>query len=95
MKQKLFWSILFLLGLTLTLVYPQSSGRPESSSQVGRYQIVTVPGNNNEEAQAFKIDTVTGKTWAKGYSVEGGQRVIVFGVVRDYSGSPIAETPAR
>jgi hypothetical protein len=62
MTPKMAWSIVALFGLSLVLAQGQPANR---SSEIGRYQIVTVPGNNNENAQAFKIDTVTGRTWIK------------------------------
>lgn len=62
MKTKIAWSIVVLFGLALVFAQGQSVTR---NSEIGRYQIVALPGNNNENAQAFKIDTATGRTWIK------------------------------
>ena len=62
MTPKIAWSIIALFGLALVLAQGQSANR---NSEIGRYQIVIVPGNNNENAQAFKIDTANGRTWVK------------------------------
>lgn len=61
MKEKLLWSSVFLLSLMLLATHAQPPSRAES--QVGRYQIVVVPGNQSTDWQAFRIDTVTGRTW--------------------------------
>jgi hypothetical protein len=61
MREKLLWSIVVLLGLMLIASHAQTPARSESP--IGRYQIVTIAGNAAQDAQAFKIDTATGKTW--------------------------------
>jgi hypothetical protein len=81
MREKLLWSILAALTLLLVFGQAQSQNRPEA--QVGRYQIIAVAGNTNEEAQVFKIDTVTGKTWVKGYLIEGTTKHVVWGTISD------------
>ncbi|MGB6944530.1 MAG: hypothetical protein WBE37_19180, partial [Bryobacteraceae bacterium] len=58
--------------------------RSENQNQIGRYQIVTVAGNGSEEAQAFKIDTLTGKTWGKAYLLEGTNKVVEWAAIADY-----------
>ena len=83
MRERLLWSSIVLLGLMLALARAQTPARPEG--QVGRYQIVTVSGNNNEEAQAFKIDSVTGKTWVKAYLVEGNAKNPQWVIMPDYA----------
>lgn len=86
MKEKLLWSSIVILGLLLVLVQAQTPGA--SGSQVGRYQIATVCGNAEEQAQVFRLDTVTGKTWVKVIGPDvGGSRKIMFTVVPDYSAS--------
>ena len=60
MREKLLWFAVTFLGL-LVFARGQTSGAP---NQVGRYQLVTVAGNEKEAAQTFRIDTVTGNTWA-------------------------------
>jgi hypothetical protein len=85
MREKLLWSLIALLGLMLAFAHAQSPARPES--QIGRFQIITVAGNSNEEAQAFKIDTVTGKTWGKAYAIEAGGRNQIWAVIPDSLGS--------
>lgn len=92
MREKLPWAPVILLGLMLAFAHAQSPARSES--QAGRYQIVTVPGNSNEEAQAFKIDTATGKTWAKAYVMEGNAKTVTFVVIPDYV-APNAPVVAR
>ena len=62
MTYKIALSVFALFGLALVFSQAQSTAR---NSDTGRYQIVTVPGNGNENAQAFKIDTATGRTWIK------------------------------
>jgi len=82
MREKLLWSLVILLGLLLAFAHAQSPARSES--QVGRYQIVTVAGDSGQEAQAFKIDTATGKTWAKAYLVEGTTQTVAWAIIADY-----------
>jgi len=79
MREKILWSVV-LLSLILAFAHAQSPARPEAL--VGRYQIVTVQGSGTEEAQAFKIDTVTGKTWAK---VHGANDIIEWAIMRDFA----------
>jgi hypothetical protein len=62
MTPKLAWLIVTIFGLYIVFAQGQTASRP---FEVGRYQIVTVPGNSNENAQVFKIDTSTGATWIK------------------------------
>jgi hypothetical protein len=62
MTPKLVWPAVVLFLMALVFAQGQTTNR---SPDLGRYQIVTVPGNNNENAQAFKIDTATGRTWIK------------------------------
>jgi hypothetical protein len=66
------------------LAFAHAQSPVRSEAQVGRYRIVTVPGNANEEAQAFKIDTLTGKTWGKAYAIEGAAKTAVWAVLPDY-----------
>jgi hypothetical protein len=54
-----------------------------SGSQIGRYQTVTVAGSGDESAQAFRIDTVTGKTWIKVFDMQAENKRIMFAVVPD------------
>jgi len=81
MREKLPWAIVIFLGLMLAFSQAQSPGRSEV--QVGRYQIVTVPGDANDEPQAFKIDTVTGKTWGKAYLIQGDVKSVRWAVIPD------------
>jgi hypothetical protein len=81
MRERLLWSILAVLTLLLVLGQAQSPNRPDA--QVGRYQIVTVAGNTNEEAQVFRIDTVTGKTWQKAYLIKGTAKQAAWGTMSD------------
>jgi hypothetical protein len=37
-----------------------------------------------EEAQAFKIDTLTGRTWGKAYLVEGTTKTVAWAAIVDY-----------
>lgn len=82
MREKLLWSLVILLGLWFALAQAQSPARPEN--QIGRYQIVTVAGDGSEEAQAFKIDTLTGRTWGKAYLVEGTTKTVAWAAIVDY-----------
>ena len=82
MREKLLWAIVIFLGLMFAFSQAQSPARSDAS-QVGRYQIVTVPGDSNEEAQAFKIDTVTGKTWGKAYAIQGNAKSVAWAVIPD------------
>jgi hypothetical protein len=63
MREKLLWSSVVLLGLMLVVSYAQSPARPEF--QIGRFQIVVSPPGAGEQAQIFRLDTVTGKTSVK------------------------------
>ncbi len=63
MRDKIMWALIVAVGIAVVLVQGQST--PRTDSQIGRYQIVAVPGNANENAQVFKIDTATGTTWIK------------------------------
>ena len=83
MREKLPWLLVILLGLMVAFAYAQSPTRYES--QVGRFQIVTVPGSSNEEAQVFKVDTATGKTWTKVYNINGASKTLIFVVIPDYA----------
>jgi len=74
MREKLLWSLVILLGLLFVLAQAQPPARSEN--QIGRYQIVTVAGNGSEEGQAFKIDTLTGKTSGKAYLLEGTNKIV-------------------
>jgi hypothetical protein len=83
MREKLLWSIVALLAVMLVLAHAQTPA--QSGSQVGRYQIVTVAGDSKEDAQAFKIDTVTGKTWGQAFDMSGGTKAIVWAVIPDHA----------
>jgi hypothetical protein len=63
MREKLLWSLLALLGLIFVASNAQTSARPEL--QIGRYQIVVTQPSSSEAAQAFRLDTVTGRAWIK------------------------------
>jgi hypothetical protein len=82
MREKLLWSLVIGLGLLLAFAHAQSPARSEA--QVGRYQIVTVAGDTSRESQAFKIDTVTGKTWGKAYLIEGTAKTVAWAAIVDY-----------
>ena len=77
MKPKLAWTVVALFGLALVFAQGQTANR---TAEIGRYQLVTVPGNNNENAQAFKIDTATGRTWIKSVDKAG---VLAWAVLSD------------
>ena len=94
MREKLLWSIVVLLGLMLAFAHAQSPARTET--QVGRYQIVTVSGTSDEQAQVFRIDTATGKTWAKALIQQGAKPMIMFAVIPDApAGSLTVGRPAN
>ena len=77
MTPKIAWTVVVLFGLTLVFAQGQTANR---ASEIGRYQIVTVPGNNNENAQVFKIDTANGRTWVKSFDQSN---VLAWAVLSD------------
>jgi hypothetical protein len=83
MREKLLWSATALLAVLLVLAHAETP--TQSGSQVGRYQIVTVAGDSNQDAQAFKIDTVTGKTWGKALDMSRGTKAVAWAVIPDYT----------
>jgi hypothetical protein len=82
MKEKLLLSAVVLLGLMLILAHAQTPAHSESA--IGRFQIIVAPGNQNEEVQAFKLDTITGKTWGKAYAMEGSAKTVAWAIIPDY-----------
>jgi pentatricopeptide repeat protein len=82
MREKLLWSTVVLLGLSIVFGHAQTPTRNDFVPS--RYQIFIAPGSPNEEAQVFKLDTLTGKTWEKAYSMERGAKVVAWANIPDY-----------
>jgi hypothetical protein len=72
MREKLLLFAIALLGLMVVLAYAQAPTKTES--QVGRYQIIATPFDSTFGVQVFRLDTVNGKVWMQGFTVENGAK---------------------
>lgn len=82
MREKLLWSAVIVLGLLLALAHAQTPAA--SGSQIGRFQIISVQGDNGGSPSVLKLDTATGRTWMKMSEIQaGGANDLVFSEIRD------------
>ncbi len=79
MREKLLLSTVVILGLMMLASHAQS---PATTSAIGRYQIVISVPSAQDSSVAYRIDTLTGKTWIVARS---GTAMVWSGAIPEFS----------